>query len=675
MNPTRRRRQKTSSACQRCRSRKSGCDRHRPCQLCVRAGVPCVPSRNTGASPSSEQSVAVNTQASPSLDQTRSEDEERAVLPEQSIVELTTKIVPHGYPAYDTSALPGGKEMEGSVSASAQSWQDTIGLLLPPREVLDTLLDQFFNSVNWFMMIFHEEHFRQRYENFLTSTQGVNPIDNNFLWLALLALGLGAHYSSLGRSSDQDEFSLRRFSETIFTRVENKFCRIIGSPNVEAVQVCILLGSFHLFNGHPTSGIGILGSGVKIAQIIGLHRESMWKGISDINREVRRRSWWALEVFDKYAAIAFGRPCTIDESDCSVEPPADVRLEGQLISDQSALLEYHRQKFKLYRLMGPFLGRRSQTDRLETVNNLHGQLLLWQMQLPASLRLQTYKDDAPSEKPSLCQLQALALQLTYDNLQIILHRSVAFGDSRHNMTCGGTTDGGHDSSLHREQLLLSALRTSELVQYNHILQACRRTHAVMHVGICLFTAGIVLCAVILSEPLSLSSQKAKLGIMAIIRLHQNSFPDRQLLSAQSMKILEDSVAAVMQFEQQLILGGLRPRSPNTRPRNLIEADVVASASQDSGHGTLPAADNEAFLTPLQEVFAQHLQGGALGIESTNEIMNDQTPQNFSGSYEEYLMLGPPTFSWDGGLYSTLDPDSADANQLWLWSDSTLQNFL
>lgn len=92
---------------------------------------------------------------------------------------------------------------------------------------------------------------------------------------------------------------MRQFSETVLTRVEHNFCRIIGSPNVEAVQVCILLGSFHLFNGRPTVGLGILGSGVKIAQIMGLHRESMWKGVSGINRELRRRSWWALEVFDK----------------------------------------------------------------------------------------------------------------------------------------------------------------------------------------------------------------------------------------------------------------------------------------------------------------------------------------------------------------------------------------
>lgn len=401
----------------------------------------------------------------------------------------------------------------------------------------------------------------------------------------------------------------------------------------------------------------------------------------------------------RYAAIAFGRPCTIDESDCSVEPPVDIQLEGEIVSHQKTLLEYHRRKFELYRLMGPFLGRRSQTDRLETVNNLHSQLLLWKSRLPDSLRLQTYKDNVPSDKPPLCQLQALALQLTYDNLQIILHRSVAFGDNCPSMPYNDTTSRGQGSSLHREELLQSALRTSELGHYSHILQACRRTHAVMHVGICLFTAGVVLCAICLSEPLSPSSQKAKAGIMAIIRLHRNSFSGQHLLSAQSAKILEDAVAAVMQHEQQLILGSPPPRSVNVQHRGLNE-DVITKTGQEGGQvpNTSQAAENEAFLAPLQEgrhylrqvvriiktgllihlllvVFAHHLQDGARRAEPPTDAMNEQIPPNMASSVEETPILGPPNFSWDGDLYSMIDPDFADANQLWLWSDSTLQNFL
>ncbi|GFG18478.1 fungal transcription factor regulatory middle homology region [Aspergillus lentulus] len=406
---------------------------------------------------------------------------------------------------------------------------------------------------------------------------------------------------------------------------------------------------------------------------MGLHREFMWKGISGINKELRRRAWWALEVFDKYAAIPFGRPCTIDESDCSTDPAVDIRLDGEMGSHQKPLLEYHRQKFELYRLMDPFLGRRSQTGRLETVNNLHSQLLLWKSRLPDSLCLHTYKANVPSDKPPLCQLQALALQLAYDNLHIILHRSVAFGASCHDIPYGGNTAHGQGLSLNREELLQSALRTSELGHYSHIHQACRRTHAVMHVSICLFTAGVVLCAICLSGPLSPSSQKAKAGIMAIIHLHRKSFPGQHLLSAQSAKILEDAVAAVMQHEQQLILGNPPPRSIGDQRWSSNE-EVVTTTEQKGSQipGVSQAEEKEALLAPLQEVFAHHLQDGARRAGPPTNAMDEQIPPNLASSFEESPIMGHPSFSWDGYLYSMIDPDLADANQMWLWSDSTLQ---
>lgn len=146
---------------------------------------------------------------------------------------------------------------------------------------------------------FHEGEFRQRYEILMTSGQVVGR-DDNFLWLSLLVIALGAHYLSLSQSPEEDCRDLLSLSGKLLSEIEYRFLRIIGLPNVEAVQICILLGSFHLFNGRPAVGMGILGSGIKIAQVIGLHRESMWHNVSEVAQETRRRTWWALEVFDKY---------------------------------------------------------------------------------------------------------------------------------------------------------------------------------------------------------------------------------------------------------------------------------------------------------------------------------------------------------------------------------------
>ena len=85
---------------------------------------------------------------------------------------------------------------------------------------------------------------------------------------------------------------------------------------------------------------------------------------------------WLINFLEcpRYAAVAFGRSCSIDDSNCNIGTVSNV---GDVSSVQGPLLEYHRQKFQLYRIMGPFLGRRLQRNRLETVKTLHDQLVTW----------------------------------------------------------------------------------------------------------------------------------------------------------------------------------------------------------------------------------------------------------------------------------------------------------
>lgn len=351
--------------------------------------------------------------------------------------------------------------------------------------------------------------------------------------------------------------------------------------------------------------------------------------------------------------------------------------------------------------MGPFLGRRLQSNRLDTVKGIHSQATSWEKQLPSSLRLETYQDDS-SEQPRLLQMQALALQLAYDNLQIILHRSVAFGDNGNGINPIGIEAQTRSFSFSRQQLLKSALRTSELHNYRQLLHACRKTHAVMHIGICLFTSGVVLCAIALSEPLSATSQKAKAGIMNILRMHQGSVLNQHLLSVQGVKILEDLVAVVMQSEQRTILGCPSPASVS-HPESLMDCKNTAwPPSQNSpvvpnsnwnnnGRNTPHALATQGFLNPLQEgtlslrgssffllhvfnitlaVFAHHTQyqnpsSGAPDLTTTDDMGQDLVGLE-RGLPDLDSSMG---FTWDGNVSSLVDSGLADASQLWLWSDN------
>ncbi|EHK46183.1 hypothetical protein TRIATDRAFT_292334 [Trichoderma atroviride IMI 206040] len=546
---TPRKRRKVSVACQRCRERKLGCDADRPCQLCARAGVECVP-RNVGRIDALTPAGRVsdyhrNDQAS----QLGSDD--TVIVPESNIINLSTMMFvetgSNQYLKHDTSALPGGAKPMGPNHPISGSWRDLVRVELPSDDVLDVIVKRFFLSVDWFMMVFHEESFKRRYEEFLHQQSTYH--DSDFLWICMLVIALGAHYLTLSPSSNQNTVNYRKLSKDLLAKIEIRFLQIISSSTLETVQICILLGSFLLFNGRPNAGLGISGSGVKIAQVMGLHRERLWKELSPAKREERRRTWWALEVFDKYAAIAFGRPCIIDDSDCDVGMVSDIQ-SGQQISGKNSLLVYHQWKFQLYRIMGLFLGRRRQQKQVETVYTIHQQLLQWRKDLPECLQLQSY--DQNSEQISILQMQALNLQLTYDNLQIILHRTAAFqyNDKECKFTSSST---GNSPSL--QQLFDSAMDISELYKYSSTLHASRRTHADMHIGITLFTAGVVLCAICLSHPMTTMVSRAKTGVMHIIRMCRNASSSNQhLVSTQSLSILDSLVTVVLRLETDMITG-------------------------------------------------------------------------------------------------------------------------
>lgn len=282
---------------------------------------------------------------------------------------------------------------------------------------------------------------------------------------------------------------------------------------------------------------------------------------------------------------------------------SDVHL-GQQIDAENPLLVYHQWKFRLYRIMGPFLGRRRQQKRVETVHTIHQQLLQWQRELPESLRLENYDQD--SEHISLLQMQALNLQLTYNNLQIIFHRTAAFqyNDKECKFRSANT---GNNTSL--QQLLDSAMDISELYKYSSTLHASRRTHADMHIGITLFTAGVVLCAICLSQPMTTMGSKAKTGVMHIIRMRRNaSSLNQHLVSTQSLSILDSLVTAVLRLEADLIIGrtdhpavtSSDPHGSSIPVQNTMQSVGTHTLGGDVANSRQNSTSSESLLQPIRE---------------------------------------------------------------------------
>lgn len=119
--------------------------------------------------------------------------------------------------------------------------------------------------------------------------------------LVCLVWALGAHYICTDPSAPYDLSFLATFRDESLAYIESRMLSLMASPNLESVQAGILFGSFHLFNGLPNLGFGILGSTIKTAQLLGLHR-GFPRSMDNHNRtDAYIKVWWALEIFEKYA--------------------------------------------------------------------------------------------------------------------------------------------------------------------------------------------------------------------------------------------------------------------------------------------------------------------------------------------------------------------------------------
>lgn len=304
--------------------------------------------------------------------------------------------------------------------------------------------------------------------------------------------------------------------------------------------------------------------------------------------------------------------------DTSTRHPIHASLET--LDDGSishiTIFSYQRYKFRLYRLASAVISEiythqtRSTSEIVEKIKTIHEQLQKWYQSLPVELQhnrggisqeTQSTLDPTGSVTRTF-ELQALALQLAYDNFQILLHRPLlsynlkratrAFENSAHgedgaplsprmNVQSGMNTPQPLTSALalSKKQCWESAIRTSELNNGSRILKCAQHTHAATYIGINLFTAGMILSIVALSKPLSSQSQEAKQAIARVVQM-SDSLGRSSVLSAQSGKILQDLVQLILDKEMKSIFRGQSSRN-NGQKSGLTQDSTISSGESVS----------------------------------------------------------------------------------------------
>lgn len=657
-------------ACMRCRQQKLRCDNERPCALCVRSCIQCeeavepckkrprrasyndaapVVAQEIRAKQSTESPVnhhrtpaSVSSQSKtsewhtnvPSLHQDRS-----------STYGLVDQLF-HNYESTsnlltESDALPDATPDQSSSVANNETFtkvSDLIGHDLPPPDVVRMLFDVFIHSVHWFMLAFHEPTVRAELERMIT-TGRIQHNKLQFVILIVVVLATGIRYATEDDIASRcPGVDLKAWDSKLRKLMESKFLDALDSDNYRSVQICILMSSLYIYHRQPKRCFIVHGAAIKAAQAMSLHRESAWNNLDIVSREERRRAWWALYVSDGFGAITFGSTPTIQDGLCAVGLPSNIDDadscpgfgSSELLEDGSyqtvTTLTYQRLKFKLYRIAAPitrdiyFHRAQPLQDVIKRVKEINQQLVEWERTVPPELRPGSFPAQIDDPNPTLriFRLQALVLQLSYDNMQLILHRPllVHYGmiqnvDNENDNQNAAQTDFDIDFfTASREQCWESAKRISHIDEYNEILRLAQNSHGAGYSGIQVFTAGVMLAIFALSNPFSIRAQEAKRGIGRLIKVLK-VLGSNTPISNQSGRILQELLRLILGEEMKMLTSD----QENSNGSSTLQTNRGTESSYTGSRFPLPQdnqvqQDTLGSSDPLSESeYSSQLRGG------------------------------------------------------------------
>ncbi|KAK1477133.1 fungal specific transcription factor domain-containing protein [Colletotrichum cuscutae] len=269
-----------------------------------------------------------------------------------------------------------------------------------------TLIDAYFKRIHVFVPMLDEAAFRADY---LEGQRFDAP------WLALLNMVFAMGSIVAMKSDDYNHINYYNRA------MEHLPMDAFGSSHIEMVQALALIGGYYLhYINRPNMANAVLGAAIRMASALGLHRESLAQGSSDIAAaETRRRTWWSLFCLDTWATTTMGRPSFGRWGPAiNIRPPEFGISQGRDSAQHAGILPLIENiKFCKIATQIQDLLAISPLLRAEDRYNLDGQLVNWYSSLPWLLRTTD-----PCAEP--LYIARCIMKWRYQNLRMLLHRPV-----------------------------------------------------------------------------------------------------------------------------------------------------------------------------------------------------------------------------------------------------------
>lgn len=338
------------------------------------------------------------------------------------------------------------------------------------------------------------------------------------------------------------------------------------------------------------------------------------------------------------------------------------------------------------------------TDQIIEVTE---KLWAWRRRLPPHLLLDMASDcsiDQP-RTARVHQLQALSLQLTFDNLLIIFNRPLVAKqvdhlirtqpESAHSVALspasltnvGSPFFAAHESSplntshmSSTEQWWHAALRTSKVTELPRLSQLATDSHLVAFLTINLFNSAIVMAVLALSDPLSDRAQEVKRTITRIFRL-QDLLGKKTQVSMQSNVVLKDVIQMLLRREADAMFGESDITRSHAGTALMSVEDTLRLPTQlpPSGH-CRPQHNTVDSMQRVHESMASVQRGKLLLMHSqramnrTDDVLYLVFPTGLDGIYRDDTADGQQWSANDGDTSNLPGGHNVD------WSNTGTQDF-
>lgn len=228
---------------------------------------------------------------------------------------------------------------------------------LPPQPLMHQLVQLYFEKLHEDFPLFHRGTFEEEYEYYLGELRRRSRLqpdsqqrtaDLELGWLGCLHMILV--FASMSNphvgGGNLDHAGLRRHCVAATRSLLPYF---VSKCTLNNLRALLLLALFLHNNNERNATWNLVGTATRIAFALGLHRSDTGAAFKPIEREVRKRVFCTLYVFEQFLATSLGRPTGLGDPDVEVVPPREGLLDGGGGGGDAVFVSF---SLRLYRILG-----------------------------------------------------------------------------------------------------------------------------------------------------------------------------------------------------------------------------------------------------------------------------------------------------------------------------------